>query len=151
MIIINITKSPLSSSPPLPPEMPAQSTSTFNPLDPAPLAILVGRETELNWEPRDRLIDSMTRYCIETQPALQYPSIGSFGSLADLRQASFGTLTGSNQNSNSSSSNDPRVLLSSLLKINYEDILQTVKGCKRTLCLLMQCFSSCSYTLPGPN
>lgn len=103
-------------------KMPPPASSVFNPLDPAPLAILVGRETELNWEARDRLIDAITRYCTETQPTLQYASSNSFGSLADLR-ASQASL--SNQN-NSNNANDPRNLLSSLLKINYEDILVIV-------------------------
>ena len=106
------------------PLMPAPTaTGNFNPFDAAQLSVLVGRESELNWEPRDRLIDALTRYCTETQGTLQYATIGSFGSLADLRQST-GSLAGHNNNN----ANDPRNLLASMLKINYEDILQIVRG-----------------------
>ncbi len=103
--------------------MPApNATAAFNPLDAAQLTILVGRESELNWEARDRLINAITLYCAELQPTLQYASVGSFGSLADLRLSSSSLGALSSQNN----PNDPRTMLTSLLKINYEDILQIV-------------------------
>lgn len=100
----------------------------FNPLEPPSLAILVGKESELNWEARDKLIDSITRYCQETKNQLSYPTIASFGSLADLKAG---------QVHSSQTTNDPRYLLASLLKINYEDILQIVSPKKGSFYLLL--------------
>lgn len=100
------------------------AAGTFSLSDPPSLTILVGRESENNWEARDRILESLVRFCNETRGSLQY-STGNLGfgaSGMDLRASLAGF-----------QSSDPRVVLSNYLKVNYEDILlvvgQTITRC----------------------
>lgn len=82
------------------------------------LEILKGKESELNWEQRERLLASLTSFCNEKRAQLDYSLTGMSnfsGSYADLR-ACFQTMP----------ANDPRFVISGWIKNYYEDILLIV-------------------------
>lgn len=84
------------------------------------LEILKGKETELNWEARDRLITNLTTFFTEQRAALDYSLAGMStfsGSFADLR-ASFQALP----------ANDPRFVISGWIKNYFDDILLIVRS-----------------------
>lgn len=112
----------------------------FNPADPPSLAVMLGKESELNWEARDRFLDALIGYCNETRSRLSYSfsGIGAFsGSFVDLR-ASMQLLP----------ANDPRLMMAHWLKANYEDILLVVRDWPPpTPVSLWVCFAAwCSCT-----
>ena len=83
------------------------------------LEILKGKENELNWEQRERLLASLTTFFNEQRTQLDYSLAGMStfsGSFADLR-ASFQALP----------ANDARFIISSWIKNSYEDILLIVR------------------------
>lgn len=83
------------------------------------LEILKGKENELNWEARDRLITNLTTFFTEQRAKLDYSLAGMStfsGSFADLR-ASFQTLP----------ANDARFVISGWIKNYYDDIMLIVK------------------------
>lgn len=83
------------------------------------LEILKGKENELNWEPRDRLLASLTTLFNDQQTQLDYSLVGMStfsGSFADLR-ASFQALP----------ANDARFVISGWIKNYYEDIMLIVR------------------------
>lgn len=87
------------------------------------LEILKGKENELNWEPRERLLASLTTFFNEQRAQLDYSLAGMStfsGSFADLR-ASFQALP----------ANDARFVISGWIKNYYEDIMLIVSqsGC----------------------
>ena len=84
------------------------------------LQILKGKECELNWEQRDRIIIGLTAYFIEQRAKLDYSLAGMStfsGSFADLR-ASFQILP----------ANDVRFIISGWIKNFYDDIMLIVLG-----------------------
>ncbi len=93
------------------------------------------------------MMEALTRYCTELQATLPYVTTGSFGSLADMKLSH--SHSHSQSNGALSNVNDPRNQLASLLKINYEDILQIVRE-RNILQLQLIVHSSyfvlCSYT-----
>ena len=83
------------------------------------LDILVGKESEANWEHRDRLISGLTNFFNEQREGLDYSLSGMTtfsGSFADLR-ASFQALP----------TNDVRFVISGWIKNYYDDILLIVR------------------------
>jgi hypothetical protein len=92
----------------------------FSLSDPPSLAVLIGRESETNWEARDRLLDVLMRFCISEANAA--------GSVSDSSNfsGSFSSL--------SLPASDPRLFLANYLKINYEDILLVVRFMHRPIC-----------------
>ena len=81
--------------------------------------ILKGKENELNWEQRDRLLASLTVFFNEQRTQLDYSLTGMStfsGSFADLR-ASFQALP----------ANDARFIISGWIKNYYEDIMLIVQ------------------------
>lgn len=82
------------------------------------LEILKGKENELNWESRDRIITNLTTFFNEQRGLLDYSLAGMniySGSFADLR-ASFQTLP----------ANDARFVISGWIKNYYDDIMLIV-------------------------
>ena len=82
------------------------------------LDILTGKESEANWEHRDRIISGLTVYFNEQRAGLDYSLAGMTtfsGSFADLR-ASFQALP----------ANDVRFVISGWIKNYYDDILLIV-------------------------
>lgn len=83
------------------------------------LEILRGKENELNWEPRDRLLNNLTIFLTEQREKLDYSLAGMStfsGSFADLR-ASFQALP----------ANDARFVISGWIKTYYDDIMLIVR------------------------
>lgn len=98
--------------------MPTNFTSSINLHDLPDLEILRGRESELNWEPRERLISNLIAFFSEQRSQLDYSHAGMAafsGSFADLR-ASAQALP----------ANDPRFVISGWIKSYYEDIMAIV-------------------------
>ena len=98
------------------------------------LEILKGKESELNWEPRERLLASLTTFFNEQRAQLDYSLSGMStfsGSFADLR-ASFQALP----------ANDARFVISGWIKNYYEDIMLIVS--QNDYNILNVCI--CSYT-----
>ena len=86
------------------------------------LEILKGKESELNWEQRDRLITGLTAYFTEQRSVLDYSLAGMStfsGSFADLR-ASFQGIP----------ANDSRFIISGWIKNYFEDIMLIVRKIK---------------------
>ena len=82
------------------------------------LEILKGKECELNWEARDRLLNNLTVFFEEQKDKLDYSLVGMSnfsGSFADLR-ASFQALP----------ANDARFIISGWIKNYYDDIMLIV-------------------------
>ena len=82
------------------------------------LEILRGKECELNWEARDRLLNNLTVFFEEQKDKLDYSLVGMSnfsGSFADLR-ASFQALP----------ANDARFIISGWIKNYYDDIMLIV-------------------------
>ena len=82
------------------------------------LEILRGKECELNWEARDRLLNNLTVFFAEQKDKLDYSLVGMSnfsGSFADLR-ASFQALP----------ANDARFIISGWIKNYYDDIMLIV-------------------------
>lgn len=97
--------------------MPVSSVN-FNLNDLPDLETLRGKESELNWEARDRLISNLTVFFTEQKEKLDYSLAGMStfsGSFADLR-SSFQALP----------ANDPRFVISGWIKNYYDDILLIV-------------------------
>lgn len=83
------------------------------------LEILRGKESELNWEARDRLLNNLSVFFAEQKEKLDYSLTGMTnfsGSFADLR-ASFQALP----------ANDPRFVISGWIKNYYDDIMLIVR------------------------
>lgn len=84
------------------------------------LQILQGKECELNWEQRDRIITGLTLFFVEQRAKLDYSLAGMSafsGSFADLR-ASFQIMP----------ANDVRFIISGWIKNYYDDIMLIVLG-----------------------
>ena len=82
------------------------------------LEILKGKENELNWEARDRLITSLTTFFLDQRSQLDYSLTGMStfsGSFADLR-TSFQALP----------ANDARFIICGWIKNYYDDIMLIV-------------------------
>lgn len=82
------------------------------------LEIFRGKESELNWEARDRLLNNLTVFFAEQKEKLDYSLAGMSnfsGSFADLR-ASFQALP----------ANDARFVISGWIKNYYDDIMLIV-------------------------
>lgn len=83
------------------------------------LEILKGKENELNWEPRDRILASLIAFFNDQRTQLDYTLAGMStfsGSFADLR-ASFQALP----------ANDARFIISGWIKNYYDDIMLIVR------------------------
>lgn len=108
------------------------------------LEIMVGKESELNWEARDRILASLLNYCLSTRTALSYSISGMntnfSGSFADLR-ASFLSLP----------ANDPRFVLSGWIKGNYEDVLLILHTPRTQLCIRACQFVAAFAHFLGPG
>lgn len=94
------------------------SSLNFNINDLPDLEILRGKESELNWEARDRILNNLTVFFTEQKEKLDYSLAGKStfsGSFADLR-SSFQALP----------ANDPRFVISGWIKNYYDDILLIV-------------------------
>lgn len=94
------------------------SASNINLHDLPNLEILRGKENELNWEQRDRILHNLTVYFTEQREKLDYSLTGMStysGSFADLR-SSFQALP----------ANDARFVISGWIKNYYDDILLIV-------------------------
>jgi hypothetical protein len=84
------------------------------------LEIFRGKESELNWEARDRLLNNLSVFFTDQREKLDYSLAGMSnfsGSFADLR-ASFQALP----------ANDARFIISGWIKNYYDDIMLIVKG-----------------------
>lgn len=122
----------------LPPQFP-MPTINISLSDLPDLEILRGKESELNWEARDRLLNNLSVFFAEQKEKLDYSLTGMAnfsGSFADLR-ASFQALP----------ANDPRFVISGWIKNYYDDIMLIVK----TNGWFNRVLTLCSYIHQGLN